>query len=149
MLTRWNPFREIDDLFDHVSRSFGRLPAKRGNGSQEVLTVADWAPTVDISETDTEYQVKVELPEVRKEDVNVSVNQGVLTIHGERKLEHEETGKKYHRVERAHGSFARSFTLPDDVDETSIHARHKDGMLYVSVGKTEQAKPRVIEVKVA
>ena len=149
MLTRWNPLREMDELFDGVTRALGRRLATRDLGGQEVLTLADWMPTVDIAETETDYQIKVELPEVRKEDVSVTVNQGVLTIRGERKLEREEQGKKFHRVERAHGSFARSFTLPEDVDETSIQAQHKDGMLYVTIGKSERAKPRSIEVKVA
>lgn len=148
-LTRWSPFREMEDLFDRFSRSFGRLPATRGEGDRETMTVADWAPTVDITESDNEYLIKVELPEVPKREVKVSVHDGVLTIQGERKMEREEKSKKYHRIERAYGKFARSFTLPEDVDETSITASHKDGMLNVRLGKSEQAKPKTIEVKVA
>ncbi len=113
------------------------------------MTIADWTPTVDISETDDEYLIKVELPEVRKEDVKVTVHEGVLMLQGERKLEREEQNKKYHRVERAYGSFARSFTLPENVDDNSVKARHKDGMLYLHLAKTEEAKPKSIEVKVA
>lgn len=148
-LTRWNPFRDMEDLMDRFNRGWGRLPASaKGEGGQEIMTLADWTPTVDISESETEYLIKVELPEVRKEDVKVAVNQGVLTIQGERKMEREEKSKKYHRVERAYGSFARSFTLPDIVDEDSIKARHKDGMLYLHLAKSERARPRAIEVKI-
>ena len=148
-LTRWNPLREMDDLFDRFNRSFGRLPALRGEGSQETMTLADWAPSVDVSETDNEYLIKVELPGVEKSDVKVSIHEGVLTIQGERKMEREEKNKKYHRVERAYGRFARSFVLPENVDETSVSASHKDGLLNVTLGKVEQAKPKAIEVKVA
>ena len=148
-LTRWNPFRDMEDMFDRFNRSCGRLPATRSEGSSEVLTIADWAPSVDISETDTEFVIKVELPEVRKEDVKVSIHEGVLTIQGERKMEREESKKKYHRVERSYGRFARSFMLPENVDEESISASHKDGMLNVRLGKVEEAKPKSIEIKVA
>ncbi len=148
-LTRWNPLRDMEEIFDRFNRSYGRLPALRSEGSQELMTIADWAPTVDVSETDDEYLIKVELPEVRKEDVKVTIHDGVLTLQGERKLEREEKNKKYHRVERAYGSFARSFTLPDNVDDNSVKARNKDGMLYLHLGKTAEAKPKSIEVKVA
>ena len=148
-MTSWNPLREMEEILERFGRSRGRLPAARqAEGGQEIMTLADWTPTVDISESEDEYLIKVELPEVRKEDVRVAVNQGVLTIQGERKLEREEKNKKYHRVERAYGSFARSFTLPDEVEGDSIKARHKDGMLYLHLAKTEAAKPKSIEIKV-
>jgi HSP20 family protein len=138
----------MEEALERFNRTFGRSPAQRGEGGQEVMTIADWAPTVDISENDNEYLIKVELPEVRKEDVKVSVNQGVLTIQGERKMEREEKNHKYHRVERAYGSFSRSFTLPENIEEDGIRASHKDGMLYLHLGKTERAKPRAVEIKV-
>jgi HSP20 family protein len=149
-LTRWNPIREMEEFFNRFGRTVGpgRPPALQGERSQEIMTRADWAPAVDISETDGEYLIKVELPEIRKEDVKVAINQGVLTIQGERKVEREEKNKKYHRVERAYGVFARSFTLPEDVDEDSIRARYKDGMLYLHLSKSEAAKPKAIEVKI-
>ena len=137
-LTRWNPFRDMEEILDRYSK-----------GRQELMTVADWTPNVDVAETDDEYLIKVELPEVRKEDVKITIHDGVLTLQGERKLEREEQNKKYHRVERAYGSFARSFTLPDNIDANSVKARNKDGMLYLHLGKTEEAKPKSIEVKVA
>jgi HSP20 family protein len=123
-------------------------PAVRTNG-KETLTVADWSPTVDISETDGEYLIKAELPEVKKDDVKVTLEDGILTIHGERRREKDEKTTKYHRVERSYGSFVRSFSLPDQVDENGVKAEYKDGMLNLRIPKSEKAKPRAIEVKVA
>lgn len=122
--------------------------AGRSTDSKETITVADWIPTVDIAETDAEYQIKAELPEVKKEDVKVTVEDGVLTIQGERRHEIDEKGKKYHRVERSYGSFVRSFTLPDHVDDTKVKAEYKDGVLHLHLPKSEKAKPEAIDVKV-
>ena len=107
-----------------------------------------WSPRVDIVENDKEFVIKAEIPEVKKEDVKVTADNGVLTIQGERKQEKEEKGKKFHRVERYYGSFTRSFTLPENVDETKIKANFKDGMLNLQVPKSEKSKPKAIEVKV-
>ncbi|MFI5323072.1 MAG: Hsp20/alpha crystallin family protein [Thermodesulfobacteriota bacterium] len=143
-IVRWDPWREIADKFDRYTRAVGQPQA----GSQEVIATGDWAPRVDIAETDEAFVIKAEIPEVNKEDVKVTVDNGVLTIRGERKQEKEEEGKKFHRVERYYGRFARSFTLPDNVDETKIKASFKDGMLNLQIQKTGKAKPKVIEVKV-
>lgn len=143
-LVKWNPWREIEDMFDRYDRAVG-LPRI---GTQEVMTSGDWSPRVDIVENDNEFLIKAEIPEVKKEDVKVSVDNGVLTLKGERKLEKEEKGKKFHRVERYYGSFTRSFTLPENVDESKIKATFKDGMLNLQVPKTEKAKPKAIDVKV-
>ena len=115
---------------------------------REDFTVAEWSPKVDIVETDNEYTIKAELPEVNKEDVKISVENGELCISGERKQEKEEKGKKFHRIERVYGSFMRSFTLPGNADEANIKASFKDGMLNLTLPKTAQAKPRVTEVKI-
>ena len=146
-LMRWDPFRELEDMSDRLNRMFAR-PAVRTNG-KETLTVADWSPTVDISETDGEYLIKAELPEVKKDDVKVTLEDGILTIHGERRREKDEKTTKYHRVERSYGSFVRSFSLPDQVDENGVKAEYRDGMLNLRIPKSEKAKPRAIEVKVA
>lgn len=146
-LMRWDPFRELEDMSDRLNRMFAR-PAVRTNG-KETLTVADWSPTVDISETDGEYLIKAELPEVKKDDVKVTLEDGILTIQGERRREKDEKTTKYHRVERSYGSFVRSFSLPDQVDENGVKAEYKDGMLNLRIPKSEKAKPRAIEVKVA
>jgi HSP20 family protein len=124
-------------------------PAIATKNGKEALTVADWTPTVDISETDGEYLIKAELPEVKKEDVKVTLEDGVLTLTGERRQEKEEKTTKYHRVERSYGSFVRSFSLPELVDETKVKAEYKDGVLSLHLPKSEKAKPRAIEVKVA
>jgi HSP20 family protein len=115
---------------------------------REDFTVAEWSPKVDIVETDKEYTIKAELPEVNKEDVKISVENGELCISGERKQEKEEKGKKFHRIERVYGSFMRSFTLPGNADEANIKASFKDGMLNLTLPKTAQAKPRVTEVNI-
>jgi HSP20 family protein len=145
-LMRWDPFRELEEVSDRLNRMFAR-PATRTN-AKETMTVADWAPTVDISETDGEYQIKAEIPDVKKEDVKVTVEDGVLTIQGERKQEKEEKGKRYHRIERSYGSFVRSFSLPDVIDEEKVKAEFKDGVLSLHLPKSEKAKPKAIEVKV-
>ncbi len=148
-LIRWDPFKEMDDLQSRFAKLFGLTPARISNGDKEALTVAEWAPSVDITEDDREYLVKADLPEVKKEDVKVTVEDGVLTITGERKLEKEEKDKKYHRIERSYGNFLRSFTLPDAADGAKVSAEFKDGVLKVRLPKTEKAKPKAVEVKVA
>jgi HSP20 family protein len=146
-LVRWNPFRELEEMSERLNGLFGRELIRR-NG-EESLTAVDWAPSVDILETDKEYLIKAELPEVKKEDVKVAVENGILTIQGERKQEKEEKGKKFHRIERSYGCFERSFTLPDDADEKKITADFKDGILNVHMAKSEIVKPKTIEVKAA
>ena len=148
-LTRWDPLKEMEELQSRLSGLFGRAPLRRKNGEQEFITVAEWAPLVDITEDDTEYLIKAELPEVKKDDVKVAVDNGVLAISGERKLEKEEKDKKYHRVERSYGSFVRTFIVPDDADAEKVNAEFKDGVLKVHLPKSEKAKPKQIEVKVA
>ncbi|MBM4137922.1 MAG: Hsp20/alpha crystallin family protein [Nitrospira sp.] len=147
-LVRWDPFRELEDMSERLNRVFAR-PASRTSGGEEQLTVADWVPTVDISETDGEYLIKAELPEVKKDDVKVTVEEGVLTLQGARHQEKQEKGKKYHRVERSYGSFVRSFTLPETVDDSGVKAEYKDGVLNLHLPKTEKVKPKAIEVAVA
>ena len=147
-LTRWDPFRELDDLQTRLSTLFGRSPIRKDGEKREALTVAEWAPLVDIVEDEKEYLIKAELPEVKKEDIKIGVQDDVLTISGERQYEKEEKNKKYHRVERAYGSFARSFTLPEDSDGDKLSAEFKDGVLKVHLPKSEKAKPKKIEVKV-
>ncbi len=143
-LTKWEPLREIEDLFDRYTKAMG-WHSSRGH---ELIASGDWSPRVDISETDTEFVIKAEIPEVGKDDVKVSVDNGVLSIKGERKQEKEEKGKKFHRVERYYGSFQRSFSLPDNIDAAGVKAVFKDGMLNVTMPKTAASKPKSIEVKV-
>ncbi len=146
-LVRWDPFRELEDMSDRLNRMFSRPSLPRTNG-KETMVVADWVPSVDVSETEGAYQIKAEIPDVKKEDVKVTLEDSVLTIQGERRQEKEETGKKYHRVERSYGRFVRSFTLPDLVDEEKVKAEFRDGVLNLQLPKSEKAKPKAIEVKV-
>jgi len=129
-LIRWDPFREIDRL---QARTF----------------FADWTPPVDIQETDTEFALKADLPDVKKEDVKVEFENGVLSVEGERKQEKEEKGKRFYTVERDYGKFVRRFSLPTEIDGDHIKAEFKDGVLHVHLPKTAHAKPKTIPVKVA
>jgi HSP20 family protein len=148
-LVTWDPFRELEEMSNRLNRVFTRGMARSGaTTDKDAMTVFDWAPSVDIVETPEAFQIKAELPDVKKDDVKISVDGGVLRIEGERKHEKEEKGKKYHRIERSYGSFLRTFTLPDNVDETKVQADFKDGMLNVRLPKGEKVKPRAIEVKV-
>lgn len=135
-IVRWNPWREFDDLFTNVAG----LPS-------ENLGRSEWLPPVDISETDTAYKIDVEIPAIARDDINVSIKDGVLTVTGERKVEKDTDGKT-HRVERQYGRFSRSFRLPENVDEESIGATSKDGVLYLTVAKKEKEQPRTIDIEV-
>ena len=148
-LTRWNQLRQLEALQHGLGSLLSRSPTQWSEGQEEPMAVAEWAPLVDISEDDKEYRIKVELPEVTKEDVKVTAEQGTLTIMGERRFEQEEKGRKYHRVERAYGSFGRSFSLPEDASPGKVSAEFKDGVLTVHLVKDEKAKPQQVEVKVS
>ncbi len=117
-------------------------------GEEENITIPEWSPLVDIIEDDKEYLVKMELPDVRKEDVKVTLENGTLNISGERKAEMEDKGHKIHRVERFYGRFERNFSLPEDAEAGNVRAEFKDGMLRVHLAKNEKARPKQIEVKV-
>jgi HSP20 family protein len=153
-LEKWNPFRgsslwdPLREMEEMQNRFFGRRLALKKGGGEEAITLTEWVPPVDIAEDDKEYSIKVELPEVNKEDVRVSVEGGVLSINGERKAEKEEKNKRYHRVERNYGSFVRSFTLPEGVAGDKVSAEFKDGVLRVHLPKDETAKRKAIDVKI-
>jgi HSP20 family protein len=139
----------MEALQKRIDTLFNLQPSRATGGKETALTAARWAPLVDITEDEKEYLIKAELPEVQKGDVKVTVENGVLTISGERKLEKEEPNRKYHRVERAYGSFVRSFTVPEDTDDAKVTADFRDGVLSVRLIKQETARPKTIEVKVA
>ncbi|MGH7979611.1 MAG: Hsp20/alpha crystallin family protein [Limisphaerales bacterium] len=148
---RWNPFQEMEDITRRMSSLLEGSPFCRrqvANG-EENITVPEWAPLVDIAEDDREYLIKVELPEVQKDDVKVTVESGTLTIAGERKAEMDEKRRKFHRVERYYGRFARSFTIPDDAEPDNVKAEFRDGVLRVHLAKSEKARPKQIDVKVS
>jgi HSP20 family protein len=145
-LIRWEPFKEADDFFRNFAPGMlgrWRLPAELQPKEFQ------WSPAADISETDKEYLVKAELPGVKREDVKVRLDNGVLTIEGERKLEKEDKNEKSHRVERFHGTFCRSFSLPEDADVAQVSADSKDGVLSVHIPKVKtETKPKSVEIKV-
>ena len=149
-MTRWNPFRDLEDAQRRMSSLLDWSSFRRGNltAEDENITVPEWAPLVDIAEDEKEYLIKVELPEVQKDDVKVTVESGTLTISGERKAEKEQKGRKFHRVERFYGRFERSFSIPEHAEAGDVKAEFKDGVLQVHLAKSEKARPKQIEVKV-
>lgn len=147
-IVRWDPFRELEEIHNRLTGIFDRTPMRRDDRRESISAAAEWAPMVDISEDNKSYSVKVELPEMKREDIKVNVENGVLAVSGERKFEKEEKDRKYHRVERSYGSFLRSFSLPDNADASQVSAQYRDGVLTVNVAKSEKAKPRTVEVKV-
>jgi len=142
---RWEPFGAIDDMFRGFPSFFGRWPRVGGGGESD----ADWAPSVDISETGEEYLIRAALPAVKKEDVKVTVEDGMLTLSGERRQKAEQKDERFHKVETYYGSFSRSFALPDAIDAARISAESKDGVLTIHVPKTkaESKKPTTIKVQ--
>ena len=138
-LSIWNPINNMDELFHN------RLASVLDEGNAQSAT---WSPVVDIEETDKKYIISAELPGLDKDKMKVSVEDGVLMLSGERNLERKVEGKTFHHVERSHGTFSRSFTLPEDADAEKVNANYKDGLLEVSVTKREDAKPKAIEVRV-
>lgn len=147
-LTRWNPVSEFDDLMNRYNRLFGLTRSNGEREGKDLFSRSDWAPAVDIKETPEAFTIEAELPGMSKEDVKVTVHDGVLSIQGERKHEEETTDKKHHRIERVYGSFLRRFTLPENVDDSSIKANFKDGVLSLTLQKSEPAEPKAIEVDV-
>lgn len=138
-MLRWNQLNEVEELRDTLGRLFCP-PQVRSRDDQQLLSVPEWAPLVDISEDREEYLIKAELPEVMKEDVKVTLEDGALTITGARNQDPEENGKQYHRIERAYGSFRRSFSLPDDASPAKVTANFKDGVLRVHLPKNGKAR---------
>ena len=145
-LTTWDPFRELEEMSTRLNRALGR-PALQ-SGTKDSLAMADWSPSVDILETAEDFQVKCELPEVKKEDVKVNVSDGLLRIEGERKFDKEDKTKKYHRVERFYGSFMRSVALPEGVEQDKVKAEFKEGLLTVRMPKSPKTLPRSVDVKI-
>ena len=145
-LVTWDPFQDLNTFSNRLQTLFGASESGNGNESSKR---GQWAPLVDISETEKGYLIKAELPEVEKENVKVTVENDVLVISGERKFETEEKDRKHHRIERSYGSFLRSFSLPDDADGAKVQAEFKNGVLRVNVPKSEESKPKHVEIKVS
>jgi HSP20 family protein len=151
---KWEPFRDMDDVFNRFfADTLRRWPQMQQGGgafANEAQTQPrEWAPLADVSENDAEYVIKAELPEVRKEDVSVTVQDGVLTLSGERKQEQRDENEKVHRIERFYGSFARRFALPENADEQAIRAECRDGVICIHIPKQKQVeqRPRQIQIQ--
>lgn len=143
----WNPLREMEDMFQRYTRATGR-----GLVSGDIdtdLGFAEWSPTVDIEESDDSYLIRADIPGVDKKDIDVRLENGVLSITGEKRVE-KETGKgtKLHRTERYCGSFARRFTLPTAIKADKVDASYKDGVLSLIIPKAEEVKSKAIDIKV-
>ena len=142
-LIRWEPFAGMDEAFNRLMNASGRwsLPDTRGSRFE-------WAPSVDISETAKEYLIRAELPAVKKEDLQITFDDGMLTVSGERKQKQEDKGEKFHRIESFYGKFSRSFTLPESVDAAAINAESKDGVVTIHVPKMKTEARKPVEIKV-
>ena len=147
-LMTWNQLREMEEAQNRVNRFLGGFPNRLGSGETHSLAVADWSPEIDISQDDHEYLLKADLPEMKKDNVRVTVEDGILCVSGERKSEKEDQKRKFHRTERSFGNFRRSFTLPEDADSTKVTAEFRDGVLKVHLPTTPIARSKAIEVNV-
>lgn len=153
MLEKWKPFSSwdpFDNLMD-IQREVNRLfdESKTSKGRKNELARVDWSPVVDIHEDKEAFHISADLPGLTQKDIDVKVEDDVLTIKGERKFENETNKDNYHRVERFYGSFQRSFSLPKGIDASKINASYKNGELKLSVPKTEESKPKQITVNVS
>jgi Molecular chaperone (small heat shock protein) len=142
-LNRWEPFRGAATLHEHLNRVFGE-----GFGRSEESNLTAWAPAVDILETEHELVVKADLPDVDPKDLDIRVENNILTIRGERKFQKQVNENNYLRVERSYGSFARSFSLANTVNSEAIKADYQNGVLTLNIPKREEAKPKQIKVSV-
>jgi HSP20 family protein len=141
-LVRWSPWRDLVSVQDEMNRLFDGLMRRRDAGAP-----GEWMPAVDISETDEEFVVSADTPGMKAEDIKISVANNVLTLRGEKKNVREDKEENFHRIERAYGSFERTFSLPSGVDSQNIRAKYKDGVLEVRLPKSREAKPQEIKVE--
>ncbi len=149
-IVRWEPFRDLLAIQDRMNRIFDEsVRGMNRQGDDDWALGGAWAPLVDIYEREGNIELKAELPGVDSKDVDVRVENNVLTLRGERRIDKEVKRESYHRVERAYGSFSRSFTLPSMVDTERIKAEFKEGVLHLTLPKKEEAKPRQISIKVS
>jgi HSP20 family protein len=139
---RWDPFRNLSGLQEQVNRLFESN--FRGHSDESALTT--WAPSVDIYETENELVLKADLPEVTEKDIDIHVENNMLTVRGERKFEQKVKEENYLRVERAYGAFSRSFSLPNTVDTEAIKAEYKNGVLTVIMPKRAESKPKQVKI---
>ena len=146
-IVRFDPFRDLSQMQERINRIFGE--AYRRTDGDDVLKGGDWTPPVDVFETkDHEIVLRAELPGLKREEIDIRVENSTLTLRGERKQEKEVSKENYHRIERAYGTFSRSFSLPSTVDTEKVSANFADGVLTVKLPTRDEAKPRQIQVQV-
>jgi len=148
-IVRWEPFRELLSTQDRFNQLFNQTFSQFFGPESRELSKGSWAPAVDIYETGNNLVIKAELPGIDPKDVEVRVENGTLTINGERKIEKDVNEGNYHRVERSYGSFVRSFNLPPTISTDNVLAEYKDGVLTLTMAKREEAKPKSIKIQVA
>ena len=146
VLTRWEPFREFATLQDRMNRLFRE--SYNEAGPDEALTTSTFAPAIDVYEDEHKVTLKVEVPGIDEKDIDVRVENNILTVHGERKIEKEEKEENYRRVERQYGSFTRTFALPTTVDSENVSATYDKGVLKIALPKKAEAKPKQIKVTI-
>lgn len=146
VLTRWDPFRELSSLQNRVNTLFQDF--NRGQGQEELLTTGNFIPPVDVYEDEHKITLKLEIPGIDQKDVDIRYENNTLTVRGERKFEKEEKEENFHRIERSYGSFARSFSLPNTIDQDNIHAEYANGVLKIDLAKRAEAKPKQIKVNI-
>jgi len=146
VLTRFEPFREFATLQDRINRVF--RDSYSAAGQDEALTTSSFAPAVDVYEDEHKVTLKIEVPGIDEKDIDVQVENNILTVHGERKIEKEEKEENYRRVERQYGSFTRTFTLPQTVDTENVAATYDKGVLKIALPKKAEAKPKQIKVNI-
>lgn len=143
-INRWEPFRSTSSLQEQVNRLFEGTFSRKGDDS----TLTAWAPAVDVYETENELVIKADLPDISEKDLDVRVENNMLTVRGERKFEQQVKEDSYLRMERAYGSFSRSFSLPNTVDTEAIQADYKNGVLTVTLPKRAESKPKQVKINV-
>jgi HSP20 family protein len=146
-IVRWDPFKELSTLQDRMNRAFGDLWGRAHRPDEDYIS-GSWMPAVDVRETKDALEISAELPGIDPKDVELSVENGVLSLKGSREFEKAIEGETYHRVERAYGSFERSFSLPTNVDPDRVKAVYRHGVLHLTLPKREEAKPKSISIKV-
>lgn len=146
-IVRWDPFKEVATLQDRMNRVFGEAWGRTHRPDEDYIS-GSWMPAVDVRESKDALEISTELPGIEPKEVEVCVENGVLTLKGSRQFEKATEGETYHRVERAYGSFERSFSLPTNVDSERVQAVYRHGVLHLTLPKREEAKPRSISITV-
>lgn len=147
-ITRWDPFRELATLQGQMNRLFQEVSPNRNTSGDEFMTTGTFIPPVDIYEDEQNITLKLEVPGINENDIDVRVQDSTLVVRGERKFENEEKEENFHRIERSYGSFQRSFTLPQTVDTNNVTAEYNSGVLKIRLAKRAEAKPKQVKVNV-